>query len=592
MKDNFYKYLIKELPIGYAYFKTIFDEQHFPCDYEFIEANQIFTQNIGIVSSDIEGKRASVVLPDFKQNKFNWLKYFEAIAVNGEEEIIEGYSEPLKKWYKLYIKSPEKSHFIVYLIDISKEKNSIEKYRLLTEFNSDVIWILNIAKKRFTYVSPSVYFLRGFTSEEVLEERIQNSFTKESYLKIINIIKQSVEEFMMEPEMGKSFITEVQQTCKNGQVIWVEVSAKCRYNSDGEVEIIGVSRNIEDRKKSQDEVLYLSYHDQLTGLYNRRFYEEEIKRLNQKENLPLTIVMADVNGLKLINDSFGHAKGDELIQKVTEVILKGCRKKDMVARLGGDEFIIILPNTEVIEANKIIKQMKHFAAMEKVGSIDVSISFGYETKYYNHELLEDIYKKAEDHMYKKKLFESPSMRGKTINTIIRTLHEKNRVEEQHAHRVSHLCESIAIALELNDDKVEEIKTVGLLHDIGKIAIDENVLNKPGTFTEEERREIERHSEIGYRILSTDNSMSEMAEYVLHHHEKWDGTGYPKGLKGEEIPLESRIITLADAFDVMTSERTYRTIISEEAAMDEIQKKSGTKFDPELVNIFIEKVMVK
>ena len=268
----------------------------------------------------------------------------------------------------------------------------------------------------------------------------------------------------------------------------------------------------------------------------------------------------------------------------------GAEEDDIIARLGGDEFVILLPKTDAYETQQIIKRISDLALIEKVGAIDISISFGYETKNTEEEIIEEIFKKAEDHMYKKKLFESPSMRGKTISAIIKTLHEKNKREEQHSHRVSELCKSMGESLRLPEDEIQELKTVGLLHDIGKIAIDENILNKPGKLTEEEWEEIKRHPEIGYRILSTVNDMSQMAEYVLAHHERWDGKGYPKGLKGEEIPFVSRIIAIVDTYDAMTSERSYRSALPEEVAVAELQKNAGIQFDPELVGIFIEKVL--
>jgi len=356
--------------------------------------------------------------------------------------------------------------------------------------------------------------------------------------------------------------------------------------------VVGTIQDITDYTKAEDEIRYLSYHDQLTGLYNRRFYQEELIRLDTKSNLPITIVMGDVNGLKLINDSFGHSMGDELLKKVAQVLIKGFRENDIIARLGGDEFVILLPKTEATEAEQLIKHVKDMASKENVRSVDISVSYGYETKNDENAGIQEILKKAEDRMYKNKLFESPSMRGKTIKAIINTLHEKNKREEQHSHRVSLLCRKMGEALDMTAHEIEELKSVGLLHDIGKIAIEENILNKQEKLTCDEWEEIKRHPEIGYRILSTVNELSEMSEYVLYHHERWDGTGYPKGLKREEIPLQSRIITIADAYDAMTSERSYHRAMSKEISVEELRRNAGSQFDPGLVSIFIEKVLGK
>lgn len=360
---------------------------------------------------------------------------------------------------------------------------------------------------------------------------------------------------------------------------------KCRKN-----EVIAISRDVTLKYISERELEFLSYHDQLTGLYNRRFFEEELKRLDNKENLPLTIFMADVNGLKLVNDSFGHAIGDELLKRIATVMLNGCGDNGTVSRIGGDEFVILLPKTDGFKAEEILKRISTLASAEQVSSINLSVSIGFETKYNDEEDIFGVLKKAEDFMYKKKLFESPSMRGKTIGAIINTLYEKNKREEQHSHRVSEYCSYLGRAMKLADGEIQELKTAGLLHDIGKIAIDENILNKPGKLSEDEWEELKRHPEISYRILSSVNDMSEIADYVLSHHERWDGNGYPKGLKGKEIPMKSRIIGVVDAYDAMTSERSYRSALSKEVAMEELIKNAGTQFDAEIVKIFIEKVI--
>ncbi|HEY8805949.1 MAG TPA: diguanylate cyclase, partial [Clostridium sp.] len=294
---------------------------------------------------------------------------------------------------------------------------------------------------------------------------------------------------------------EVELQKKDGTTVPMFFTVRPLY-LDGKQYFVGLAFDITERKKKDEEIYNLSYHDQLTGLYNRRFYEEELKKLDTKRNLPMTIVMGDVNGLKLINDSFGHVMGDELLKKVAELIRSGCRTEDIIARLGGDEFVIILLKTDAFETEQIIKRIVELSLSKKVGFIDISISFGYETKNNEKERIEEIFKKAEDNMYREKLLEGSSMKVKTIKTIINTLHEKNKVEERHSHRVSQLCKRMGEALELPAHAIKELMSVGLIHDIGKIAIDENILNKPGKLTDDEWKEIKSHSEIGYRMLNT------------------------------------------------------------------------------------------
>ncbi|WP_349944055.1 HD domain-containing phosphohydrolase [Lacrimispora sp. BS-2] len=351
-----------------------------------------------------------------------------------------------------------------------------------------------------------------------------------------------------------------------------------------------ILNDITKSKQAEDRLHYLSYHDQLTGLYNRRFFEEQLKRLNSKSYYPLMITMADINGLKLMNDSFGHKVGDKYIQKVAEVLREGFREKDIICRLGGDEFIIISPNTDVKEIKEMIGRVSKRTKHEAVNKITLSVSFGYNAKYKDEESILEVLKKAEDYMYKKKLLESAGIRGKTIYTIMTALHEKNPREEQHSLRVSQLCEKMGTALGLQEDEIKELRTVGMLHDIGKVAIEEGILNKNGKLVEKEWEEIKKHPEIGYRILSTVNELSEMADYVLAHHEWWDGSGYPKGLKENEIPVQSRIIAIADAYDAMISERSYRHALSREYAISELVKGAGTQFCREYVDVFIDKVV--
>jgi putative nucleotidyltransferase with HDIG domain len=182
------------------------------------------------------------------------------------------------------------------------------------------------------------------------------------------------------------------------------------------------------------------------------------------------------------------------------------------------------------------------------------------------------------------------MRSKTIDIIMDTLFLKSNRESQHSARVSMICELIASNLNFEKDDVNQIKIAGLIHDIGKIGIDEKILNKAGRLNNNEWEEIRKHPEAGWRILSSTKEFSELARFVLHHHEKFDGSGYPNGLKGEEIPIEARIITIADAYDAITSERSYRKGVTKEKAIEEILSCSGTHFDPKIVDVLINKVL--
>lgn len=349
---------------------------------------------------------------------------------------------------------------------------------------------------------------------------------------------------------------------------------------------------INERTKREEEIRYLSYHDKLTGLYNRRFYEEEIRRIDTKRNLPISIIMGDVNGLKIVNDAFGHEKGDELLLIAAMGIKKACRADDIAARWGGDEFVILLPKTNYEEAEEIVNRINKQFLYEKVGRLQVSVAFGWATKQHPKDDIMTILKKAEDFMYDQKLIGSRITRNKVINTISNTLFEKNQGEELHSKRVGELCRMIGDALGFSEIEASQLKAAGMLHDIGKIVIAENILQKTGKLTEEEWSEIKRHSETGYRILNNSFNISDLAQGVLSHHERWDGTGYPRGLKGDEIPVSARIIALADSYDAMISERPYRSALSHEEALEQILINTGTQFEPEIAKVFVEKVLNK
>lgn len=380
----------------------------------------------------------------------------------------------------------------------------------------------------------------------------------------------------------------IQLLCKSGRKVPIAHTVSPIRNGNGQ--IIGtvlVIRNITEQKKRQKKIDYLVYHDALTGVYNRRYFDQMLRKIDAEENLPISIINCDVNGLKLTNDAFGHSAGDELLMRMSAVLVKACRSCDIVARSGGDEFMILMPKANEIVAQYVCNQIKTLAQNNRLNAIDCSISVGYDTKNHPDESLKTIINKAEAYMYRNKSFESPYMRGSSINNILSTLHEKSVRERVHCGHVSEIGTKIALAMGLPDREITEIGLVGRMHDIGKIAVNEALFTKPAKLTEEEWIDMKRHPEVGFRILSASTDMAYIAKSVLAHHERFDGNGYPNGLKGTSIPIMARILAVADAYEAMTNERPYRATRSKDEALCELESLRGSQFDPAIVDVFLK-----
>lgn len=340
-------------------------------------------------------------------------------------------------------------------------------------------------------------------------------------------------------------------------------------------------------KNRIDKILYLSEHDELTGLKTRRYFENNMINFDKEEFFPLSIIMADINGLKILNDAYGHSIGDEILKQTAEIINNSCCESILTSRWGGDEFIFLLPKTNKKEIEDIISKINYDFDNKKIFNFSLNLSFGWAIKEVNLISIKELIQVAEDNLYSNKILEGNSVRSNMIDSIINTLHQKNPRAESHSHRVSEICKKIAIKLGLTELEINKVKYAGLLHDIGKIAISESILNKEGNLSDEEWKQMVRHPELGYKILSTSFDTIELANAILAHHERWDGKGYPKGLSENQIPPIARIITVADSFDAMTRERTYKKTMSIKEAALELKRCKGTQFAPDIVDAFLE-----
>ncbi len=482
---------------------------------------------------------------------------------------------------------------ILYIEDITQEIQLQDKllkqsHQLNAMFEQAAVgFIIGPLSGTYARVNQKFCDIVGYSSEELLKMSFRD-ITHPDDLNIDNLQTQRLIN-----RQDTTFSTEKRYIRKDKSIVWVHITVSLLDPSSfDEPHVVVVSQDITDRKVAEEKMQYLSYHDQLTGLYNRRFYEEELRRLDQTRNYPLALILGDVNGLKLINDAFGHAMGDELIKTVANTIKEICRKDEIIARIGGDEFVILLPKTSEQTATTIIERINRTLSHQKIGEVTLSLATGFGIKTSTDQKTDDVFKQAEDSMYRQKLADSSSIMSKTIDIIMKSLYERSPREMLHSKRVSELSALIAKAMKFDKSEINRIRITGLMHDIGKIGISDTVLNKRYPLNTEELSDIERHSEVGYRILSAANEFSEIAEFVLSHHEHWDGNGYPKQLKGKNIPVQSRIIAVADAFDAMTTDSNYMQIRSEDEAVSELIRCASAQFDPEIVYIFIERVLPK
>lgn len=340
----------------------------------------------------------------------------------------------------------------------------------------------------------------------------------------------------------------------------------------------------------QDELMikYYNIHDKLTGTYNRDYYEDVIKKLeNNPHKLPLSLILSDINGLKLVNDTLGHKQGDELLKQTAKLLVEFSRHSDLVVRWGGDEFLVILPCTNWENSLAIAERYRQALDSCQSEPIPLSIAMGVATLNTEGESMEDVFRKAEENMYANKFREGNNNKLAIINALGQLLFDKDYETKEHVDRLESLVRRLSDELELPESQVNNLCLVAKLHDIGKITIPEYILKKPGALDATEWEYMKKHAETGYRLALSTNEFASIAEAILYHHEHWDGSGYPQGLTRYDIPLASRIIAIVDAFDVMIHDRPYKKAMSVQEAVNELGRCSGTQFDPQLVASFIK-----
>lgn len=635
-----YQNILEFMNEGFAYHKIVLNEDNEPIDYIFIDVNTAFEEITGLKKADIINKRVTKVLPGIEHGDFDLIETYGKIALNGSSYSFEQFSINLNKWFKVSAYSNKQGYFVTIFYDITEIKNSLYNvkrmsqmlvnylefplaqidYQMITddvkELSGAAYIVLNMIDHvknvtvtksisgDFKNVSAAArlfgfdFINREWSIDEFAHETMKTKKIRRykglsdiSSMHIMKAIAKQIEGFFNLGEIVAIGISKGDLIV--GDILIVMPKNKKFFQDDiielfaNQLGIVFVRKQLEEEQRQYDEqIQFMSIHDRVTGLYNRIYFEEKLAEYDDERYYPISLLIGDVNGLKLTNDVFGHQMGDELLKVIADILKNVIQNDGIITRWGGDEFSIILPNTTINQAENICinitKQLN-----KKINSLPLqpSLSLGAATKEDNGVSMQYVLKEAEDRMYRHKLLESRSFRNGIISSLTEMMLERDFETNEHAERITRLCGRVGEAAGLSDSDKDALNLLAILHDIGKIAVPDHILLKPDKLTTEESEEMKKHTEIGYRIASSTQELSHIADYILSHHERWDGSGYPRALRGTEIPKCVRVLSIVDAYDAMTSQRPYKKPIPHELAVKEIIRCSGTQFDPELVKIF-------
>ncbi|MGE0075562.1 MAG: HD domain-containing phosphohydrolase [Sphaerochaetaceae bacterium] len=583
--ESSHRKLVEQMNQGLLVCRIKEDADHRLVDAIVLSVNRRFEE---IIEKSAEAILGTSVDNIFLGDRTEWIEMFRSVVESGKPKIVERYTPQLGKHLRISAYSPEPLLFAAIIDDITQSKVvqnqfALEKARLETTLLSVGDGVVALGRTGHIDVINSVaQTLTGWEYADAVGQ---------FYRKILNFIEEDIVEQSIETKKSVEAGANEVLVSRHGESIPIEAIASPIFDSSGNVDgVVLVFRDCTEKRNKQERILHFSYSDPMTGLKNRRAFEEEVHRLNHVRYCPMVLVIADVNNLKLTNDAFGHDAGDTLLRTVADILRKECRETDIVARIGGDEFVILLPNTDAEHADVIIDRINASIATARVKDMPVSVSFGKSVKLVRSNNMDELFREAEHEMYRKKVAERPQIRKRIIDQLLSSLFSQNPEEQVHSERVGRLCRMIAEHAGLSDDEVDEMELAGIMHDIGKVALGSEFLATEGFVDELEGGMVLRHPEVGYNILSAASQYGAIAEFVLSHHERWDGAGYPSGLKGAAIPLQGRILALADSYALMTTVEPDGLGLSDREALEKLSMESGSKYDPELTRLLAQLVL--
>ncbi len=576
-----FQMMLDSTPVGYASHELIYDDKCNPIDFRIIDFNPSFLKIIGMENMEIQNKCILELFPNLKKEIPQLFESVSNAVLYNKHTFTSGYIPSFNKWLKINFFSPRKNFFIAQLIDLTNEKkleaSLIEKTSELEDLINSISDLVVAIDSSGNIINANQAWERvlGYNINELISQSFKLFLNPED---IESINKSFNTGIIFDP----NFILRTKILKNSGECLYFEWKPTFYENL-----VYAVGRDVTEIVEKEEQILYLSYHDKLTGLYNRAFFEEELKRLDNNRHLPLSIIMGDVNGLKIINDVFGHLAGDKMLKSIAEILKVSCRKGDIIARWGGDEFIILLPNTSSSVTEEIINRIYSNCKDKELDMQYANISLGYAIKDSKDTDIMEILVEAENNMYKNKIIDRKKVRDIIISSMIQYLFDGNYEIKYHIDRIKNYSLALANRLNLSNSDKNKLILLAEVHDIGKISIPKEILEKPGELNELEWDEIKKHPETGYRIAKSIPELSDIAELILYHHERWDGNGYPHKLKGEEIPLLSRIFSIVDVYDAITQDKPHRKAMTLEEAVDFLLKNKEVHFDPYVVDSFVK-----
>ncbi|HVN95764.1 MAG TPA: diguanylate cyclase [Syntrophorhabdaceae bacterium] len=463
-----------------------------------------------------------------------------------------------------------------------KEKTRIseEKYRSLVESTDDSVYMID-RDCRYLFVNGQMLKRLHVKGKDIMKKRYSDFHDAEDAKEFKGYVNKIF-------QTGVSYRYEYKSRTEDRYTL--RTLSPIIEKNDGKVKFVAVvSKDITDLKKTEEKLKYLSLHDPLTSLYNRAYFEEEMHRLDNSRLEFVGLIVCDIDGLKLINDTLGHDKGDELLITASNVIKQSFRESDVVARVGGDEFAILLPNSPRSKVEDICRRIKQAVVVynRKKPLVPLSISKGFAIRGNLNQTMAELYREADNNMYKEKLYGGQRARHTIVKNLIGAAEARGLADKNSLARFQKLTTAFAQAIDLPEERIKDLYLLGQFHDIGNVSIHDYVLRKPGRLTREELVEIQKHCDIGHRIAQSAPDLASISDFILKHHEWWDGNGYPLGLKGSDIPLESRLIAIVDAYVAMTAGRPHRPPMIPKKALKELKRCAGTQFDPSLVDAFVD-----